>query len=330
MSEKKISKLEKMARDGAFREQFGGEWFCKIKPAYGTEGKGIDKVIFSFVKKGTAGKEFFDIYQDIDYFDCWCDDILADKFLDKLIEESKAGEKYPKYYRYITGKDGEKSVGFMLSRTGGPMVNASVKEQGKKAVYANVPLEYWWLKSLAKQFKRTVAPRFAELDKTLMAASTAYRHEMSESDEAYEGASDNEVSEAVPEKPVAEAVTPELKKPVEAAAPEPKKLEKFSGSVWWCVNKGTKIETRKDVAVITALVEKISDNEKEGLLESDPKWQYVELVFFPKNVERAKFEEKFNDICGEVNTKDAYKLPSLTYTVGDVRNGRRQLIFQSA
>lgn len=316
----KISKLEKMARDGAFREQYGSEWFVKVKPAYGTEGKGIDKVIFSFVKKGTAGKEFMDIYVDIDYFDFLCDDILSDRFMPKIVAESNAGEKYPKYYKYVTGKDGEKSIGFMLSRTGGPMVNASVKEQGKKAVYANVPLDNWWLVVLAKQFRRTVAARLAELDKTMMAAASAYRHEISEADEAYKNVeAENDGSSSVSG----------VSEPVNEAAPVSQKPVKYNGDAWWCINKGTKIETRKDVPVITALVAKISDNE-EGILESDPKWQYVELVFFPKNIQRAKFEDRFNSLCEEVNTKDAFKLPALTYTVGDVRNGRRQLIFQSA
>jgi len=323
MSEKKISKLEKMARDGAFKDQFGGDWFVKIKPAYGVNGQGIDKVIFSFVKKDTAGKEFFDIYMDIDAFDNWADEIIGGSMKAVLSAEAAAGEKYPKEYKYITGANGEKSVGFMLGRTGAPLINASIKEEGKKAVYANVPLTYGWLKTVAKQFKRTSAPRFAELDAILMEAANKYRHEVSE--EEYVGTPADSADVPVPDNTVKET-----KAVVEESVPVPRSIEKYTGTAWWCINKGSKIETRKDVPVITALVKKLSDTESDGILETDPNWQFVELVFFPKNVERAKFEEEFNKMCEGVNSRDAFQLPKLTYSIGDVRDGKRQLIFQSA
>lgn len=311
MAEKKISKLEKTALDGAFKDQFGSEWFIKIKPAYGTNGKGIDKVIFSFVKKGSSGKEYFDIFQDIDCFDNWADDILSGTMRDVLEAEAKAGEKYPKEYKYITGKDGEKSVGFMLSRTGSPLINASIKEQGKKAVYANVPLTYGWLKTVAKQFKRTSAPRFAELDKVMMEAANKYHHELTEDDESIDAIPSGETS----------AVKEEVEKPT---------VDKFKGNIYWCKDKGCEMQTRNNVCIIKAIVPKISDSETEGILQSDPNWQVVEAIFYPKNIERAKFTDKFNEICNNVQKNTKYKLPELNFSVGDVRDGYRQIIFQSA
>lgn len=309
MAEKRISRLEKMARDGAFKEQYAKEWFVKIKPAYG-----IDKVLFSFVMKNTSGKTFFDIYVDMDVFDVWADDILSNYFEQRILAESKAGEVYPKEYKYVTGDDGKLNVGFMYSTMYNcPLINATagMKNKDGKIIYAKIPLPMVWLKAVARQFKRTSAARFAELDKIMMEAANKYHHELTEDDESVYTIPSGETS----------AVREEVEKPA---------VDKFRGNIYWCKDKGCEMQTRNNVCIIKAIVPKISDSETEGILQSDPNWQVVEAIFYPKNIERAKFTDKFNEICKNVQKNTKYKLPELNFSVGDVRDGYRQIIFQSA
>lgn len=314
MSEKKISKLEKLARDGAFKDQFGSEWFVKIKPAFGTDGKGIDKVIFSFVKKDTAGKEFFDVYMDIDAFDNWADEIIDGSMRTVLNAEAAAGEKYPKEYKYITGANGEKSVGFMLGRTGMPLVNASIKEEGKKAIYANVPLTYGWLKSVAKQFKRTVAPRFEELDRILMESANNYYNDMPD---------DESTSGAVAAAGVADEVG-ESKKDVS---------EQFvERSLIWCLDKGSVMENRgKDATVFRVVTVCVSDDEPNRIpatKKDAPDYEVVDAVFYTKSVTKAELGEDFMNYCKQASEgKKSFQTKGLNFKVGDIRDGFRQLIF---
>lgn len=148
-NESRDSKLRAMIKNGSFAEQFTQNgWFVKIKPALS-----IDRVCFSFVKKGSNGKESFDIYMAAERFILWCEDIKDRVMLKVITEEKKAGEKYPKTYKYITGSNGEKSVGICpsTSESGFATINGTIVKDGKK-IYANVPVDYFWLRDMARRF----------------------------------------------------------------------------------------------------------------------------------------------------------------------------------
>ena len=105
--ENKDSKNMKAAKEGVLLEQYTLKgWFVKVKAT----AFAIDKVIFSFVKKGTNGSGF-DVYMDIDKFDLWCDDILSGRVASVISAEKKAGVKEPQTFKYVTGTDGAKYIG---------------------------------------------------------------------------------------------------------------------------------------------------------------------------------------------------------------------------
>jgi len=165
------SKRRKEIEEGIIANQYTLEnWFVKIYPAYA-----IDLVKFSFVMKGHNG-EGFDIYVSMDKMDLWCDDILSFR-MQKIIEAEKAaGEKYPKTYKYITGTDGSKSVGFAPSTVKGAfaVINASVVKDGKM-VFANIPVDYDWLRIMAKWFRRTSEKWFSDMAALLLDSARASR-----------------------------------------------------------------------------------------------------------------------------------------------------------
>lgn len=163
----KKSKKRKEAEDGILAAQYTlNGWFVKIYPAYE-----IDLVKFAFVKKNTKG-EGFDVYMTMDKMDIWADDILSFR-LKKVIEAEKAeGSQYPKAYKYITGENGAKSIGICPSTTDGAFatINGCSLVNGKK-VYANVPVDYDWLRITAKWFKRTSAKAFDEMAALIVSSS---------------------------------------------------------------------------------------------------------------------------------------------------------------
>lgn len=147
---REISRRQEMANEGVINAQFTQKgWFVKVKPAIS-----IHKIIFDFVEKGKNGSGFA-IYVDLDTFDNWVDDILDRTMLRVLASEKEANESYPKFYKFTTGENAEKSVGIANStgNNGGYVINATTVVD-KKKVYANVPVNYDWLKTTAKYYRR--------------------------------------------------------------------------------------------------------------------------------------------------------------------------------
>lgn len=205
-----IAKCVKCAEEGILGEQYTlNGWFVKVKPLFSLDGKNAfaknrPSVIFSFVQKGTSGTGF-DIYMDIDVFDNWADDVLdVTKTFKKTIEaEKQAGEKYPKSYCFKTGENGQKSVGFCPSVVEGAFctVHGETVKNNKK-VYANIPIDYDWLRTVCKKFKRVSAPWFD------MMADKIYKNSLANySRENYEGANDNPSAEGTDGKPSAPSGT---------------------------------------------------------------------------------------------------------------------------
>lgn len=147
------------AEEGLLGAQYTRDsWFVKIKPILSLDGSNRfaedrPSILFSFVKKGTNG-EGFNIYVDIDTFDNWADDVLSEseRFYNILSKERKRNSKYPVYYKYVTGNNGEKSVGFAPAEKGFAVINGVTHSKGKMLA-ANVPISYGWLKTVCKKYR---------------------------------------------------------------------------------------------------------------------------------------------------------------------------------
>lgn len=178
--ENKTTARQNMASEGVLNEQYTlNSWFVKVKIAFG-----IDRVVFSFVEKGKKGKGF-DVYMNIDAFYNWMEDIKNFQFKKIIAEEKASGSKYPKHYKFITGLNGEKSVGFApsTSENAFAVINGTYnsKENGKQ--YANIPVDYDWLRTTARWFFLTSKGYYEEMAETTVKSSTAYRNNLGEDDE---------------------------------------------------------------------------------------------------------------------------------------------------
>lgn len=198
------------AENGLIAEQYTQNgWFVKIKPIFSLDKKNEfaynrPTVLFSFVEKGKKGSGF-DVYVDMDVFDLWADDVLdiGRTFKKTLEAESEAGEKYPVTYKYITGSNGEKSVGFCKSTARGAFatVNGSTVKDGKK-VFANVPVDYNWLRICMKWYRRVTAPYFAMMaDVTRKNLVSEWYKPQKEDTEEYTSATVQESTPATIESP---------------------------------------------------------------------------------------------------------------------------------
>lgn len=169
-----ISQVQEAAEDGClYVPIFLEKWGLKIRPQYH-----MDRIIFSFIEVGKSGKgNSFEIFMDIKKangpcFSKWVRDILSPtrKFETILNEEKKAGEKYAKYYKYITGENADKSIGICNSTKGGYCISASIPDKNakegdkNKSIYVNIPIQFSDLEGIAEDFLYSYAGRKAELE----------------------------------------------------------------------------------------------------------------------------------------------------------------------
>lgn len=164
--------------NGVIAEQYTLDgWFVKVKPIFSLDSKNAfaynwPSIEFSFVKKGSNG-EGFDIYMDMDIFDLWADDVLDKTFMRNIESERAAGKQYPETYKYITGSNGEKSVGFCPSRNGSFIViNGCTVKDGKK-VFGNVPVSYDWIRTLMKWYRRVTKPYYSMMTDLIIKGMTS-------------------------------------------------------------------------------------------------------------------------------------------------------------
>lgn len=140
-----MQKFEEMAQEGligAIYTQNG--WFVKIKPA-----TTIYKVLFSFVKKGSSGKESFDIYMPVQKFQLLCEDIKSYRFynlckLDKQKQET-SGKYFPGAFQFVTGENGQKLIKMGASKNGGIVIQGTIDMKS----WASVPTDYETLREVA-------------------------------------------------------------------------------------------------------------------------------------------------------------------------------------
>ncbi len=178
-SRKKSQIEENMSKNVIF-ETWTQTWGLKVYPAYG-----IDRIKFAFIEKGTGGKgKSFEIcieclQNDTHCFDNWAYDILHGRFERILANEKQAGEMYPRAYKYITGENGQKSLGIMNSTNGGYCINAPVlgkdgnpvKDRWNKIIYVNIPVSFHGLRHIAERYLVSYRDRKKELEQIRKAAS---------------------------------------------------------------------------------------------------------------------------------------------------------------
>ncbi len=149
-------------------------WFVKIYPAYK-----IDKVKFSFVKKGEKGAGF-DVYCSLPKFDLLCDDILSFRLPAKMEADRTAKKQYPEAWVHTTGENASKSVKIGHGNSG-VLIQGGTKTP--KAQFANVPCKYDDLRLIAKWFKRTSEKWFETAATELVENSEKYRNSLADDDE---------------------------------------------------------------------------------------------------------------------------------------------------
>lgn len=167
-----ISNIEADCAEGLLFCGWTNKWGVKVYPWYEK-----DLVTFAFIEKGKQGKgKSFDVSVPakknyiFDFAD-FAHEILHDvrtpyDFVSVMKSEREQGEQYPKRYRFSSGSDGEKSLGFCNSNLDGGeyCLNASAVKDGKKVI-VNMPMSYYDVYELAEAFVETYKDRHEKLKK---------------------------------------------------------------------------------------------------------------------------------------------------------------------
>ena len=157
------SYAQQAAEENLILDGWSQKWGIRVYPWYSN-----DKLKFSFIEKGSAGKgKSFDVYVNTQKpdnmgmcMDTWAYDILDGTFSQILKAEKSAGERYPKYYKIITGETADKHVGIMCSDTpGNYVVNAK-----NGANYCNIQITYAALRLFARRYLESYQSRRDELE----------------------------------------------------------------------------------------------------------------------------------------------------------------------
>ena len=141
------------AREGDIACFYAEKNFLKVKQAFG-----IDKVCFSFVKKGTKG-DGVNIYIPVDEFDLLCDKILNLALYKKIVEEKAKKVEYPGAYSCTVGKDGSKKICIGAGKSLEVCIQGSVKKDGK-ANNIFIGTTYKELVIMAKWWQRCSVPYY--------------------------------------------------------------------------------------------------------------------------------------------------------------------------
>ncbi len=161
MSEKKLSDLRKLLLDGAIANFYTQDgYFIKVRPCLS-----IDKVKFSFVEKGSEGKNALDIYVGTEDFDNFCDEILSGVMY-KKVQEDKGD--FPNAWVYVTGTNGSKELHFG-SGSMQPLVFQGRDKINKFNAFVGVG-NWDDVRNMAKMWRRISKPYWEELTETLYEA----------------------------------------------------------------------------------------------------------------------------------------------------------------
>lgn len=174
----KVSRREELAQEGVLEAVYTSKWFLKIKEALS-----IGLIQFSFVMKGNAKEQHFDVYMAYDRFRSWLKDFTRDSRYGQrvLAAERGEGQEYPRHYLYVTGEKGSKTVGIANSTSEGAyVINGSTVKDGKK-VYANVQIKEidsffesldFWLSVIDGRINPAESSYIAKVKDVYMASAT--------------------------------------------------------------------------------------------------------------------------------------------------------------
>lgn len=153
------------AKEGDIGCFYADKSFLKVKQAFG-----IDKICFSFVKKGTNG-DGIDIYLPIDEFDLLCDKILNNTLHKKILEEKQKNVEYPGAYTCPVGKDGSKKICIGAGKASAVCIQGSVKTDNGKNNNIFIGTTYKDLVIMAKWWQRCSIPYYSSMVEDIYKAS---------------------------------------------------------------------------------------------------------------------------------------------------------------
>lgn len=266
-----LSHAEEAARKGSFMDLFGQDWCLSVYPAFA-----LDKLKFSFYRKGKAGQGF-DIYMDVvkfgaPSFDAWAYDALHGVMQRALAKEKAEGEQYPKAYAFVTGENGSKTLGIANARKEGLLLlNAGTIGPDGKKTYANVQCTFADIRRLSADVTDAYASRRRELLKLTLKASEEWRSRSAE--QADRSAADPVVASEVP----AAATQPAAAMPEPAAEGE-LHLKLMSSSAL--------LHSRKDDEPVW-FVKAVTEDGKNVLIRFDERGLQVPAGLWPKFREKA-------------------------------------------
>lgn len=162
------------AKDGTFFKINSTKYFLKIKQRLA-----IDKVVFSFVKVGTQGKEEIEVWLKADEFDFLCDMILDDT-LRKDIDNDEGD--YPNAWVRQSGHGGSKKVAIGSGKTM-PIVIQGTNTTNKSYMMLGID-RYERLMKMAREWRLISKNYFDEIRNACITAS--YEYDEEETDDSSE------------------------------------------------------------------------------------------------------------------------------------------------
>lgn len=277
MAARTMSHVEEAARKGSFMDLFGQDWCLSVYPAFA-----LDKLKFSFYRKGKAGQGF-DIYMDVvkfgaPSFDAWAYDALHGVMQRALAKEKAEGEQYPKTYSYVTGENGSKTLGIANARKEGLLLlNAGTIGPDGKKVYANVQCTFADIRRLSADVTDAYASRRRELLKLALKASEEWR-----SSRSAEQADEGEETQA----PAAAAPSPEKRGANPAPVPEAAPSESGNELHLKLMSSSALLHSRKDDEPVW-FVKAVTEDGKNVLVRFDERGLNVPAGLWPKFREKA-------------------------------------------
>ena len=114
--------VKDMLAEGSITKVYGSTYLLNIQPAFN-----IDRVRFSIVKLGSAGKEHSDIYLTTEEVRQFAEEIESGKAEYKIINDPNT--KYPQTYQWTKGENGSKRLSIGQGQKG-ILVQISINEEG--------------------------------------------------------------------------------------------------------------------------------------------------------------------------------------------------------
>ena len=161
-----MSLIEEQRRDNSILSIWTKKNGLIVRPWYK-----VDKVVYDVIEVGEQGAGIQVCQSTLGQANClddWAYDILSSnrRFEAIMQAESKAGEKYPKAYKWVTGESAEKSIGIANSSSGnGYVINVN---EGNK--HYNIPVSFHDLRRFSEAYLRSYETRKEELEQIRLTA----------------------------------------------------------------------------------------------------------------------------------------------------------------